>query len=220
MGLQNLGTAGSHFSRDTFASASQLTFASTRVKSISSLAGVKTAVVDSTPGGGHLDGHLRRSRASSNWTARWWWARRTAQYRRAGDHRQRSRPDTSRPRSRDVGTACAWPLLLAHDQTRGDPQHQLCARKGIKLGSTIKLGGKTFTVIGFAKTPLGGQASDVVREARHSCRRCPVAPDASTRCMSGQRVATRSWRSAQRSVPFEGARSQRRRISPTGSRAR
>ena len=34
-------------------------------------------------------------------------------------------------------------------------------RKGIKLGGSVTLGGKKFTVIGFAKTPLGGQASDV-----------------------------------------------------------
>jgi putative ABC transport system permease protein len=33
--------------------------------------------------------------------------------------------------------------------------------KGVKVGSSIKLGGKSFTVIGIVKTPLGGQASDV-----------------------------------------------------------
>jgi putative ABC transport system permease protein len=33
--------------------------------------------------------------------------------------------------------------------------------KGVKVGSSIKIGGKSFTVIGIVKTPLGGQASDV-----------------------------------------------------------
>jgi putative ABC transport system permease protein len=33
--------------------------------------------------------------------------------------------------------------------------------KGVKVGSTIKLNGKSFTVIGIVKTPLGGQASDI-----------------------------------------------------------
>lgn len=33
--------------------------------------------------------------------------------------------------------------------------------KGVKLGSSIKISGKSFTVIGIVKTPLGGQASDV-----------------------------------------------------------
>ena len=35
------------------------------------------------------------------------------------------------------------------------------SRKGITVGETVKLGGKSFTVIGLAKTPLGGQSSDV-----------------------------------------------------------
>jgi putative ABC transport system permease protein len=33
--------------------------------------------------------------------------------------------------------------------------------KGVKVGSSIKISGKSFTVIGIVKTPLGGQASDV-----------------------------------------------------------
>ena len=33
-------------------------------------------------------------------------------------------------------------------------------RNGIKVGETIKLKGKTFTVVGLARSPLGGQASD------------------------------------------------------------
>ena len=33
--------------------------------------------------------------------------------------------------------------------------------KGVKVGSSITLDGKSFTVIGIVKTPLGGQASDV-----------------------------------------------------------
>lgn len=33
--------------------------------------------------------------------------------------------------------------------------------KGVKLGSSIKISAKSFTVIGIVKTPLGGQASDV-----------------------------------------------------------
>jgi putative ABC transport system permease protein len=33
--------------------------------------------------------------------------------------------------------------------------------KGVKVGSSVKLNGKSFTVIGIVKTPLGGQASDI-----------------------------------------------------------
>ena len=34
-------------------------------------------------------------------------------------------------------------------------------RKGLGLGDKVTLGGKKFTVVGLARTPLGGQASDV-----------------------------------------------------------
>ena len=34
-------------------------------------------------------------------------------------------------------------------------------RKGLELGDQVTLGGKKFTVVGLARTPLGGQASDV-----------------------------------------------------------
>ena len=33
--------------------------------------------------------------------------------------------------------------------------------EGLSVGDTVKLGGKNFTVIGIAETPLGGQSSDV-----------------------------------------------------------
>jgi ABC-type antimicrobial peptide transport system permease subunit len=36
--------------------------------------------------------------------------------------------------------------------------------KNLNVGSTIKLGGKTFTVVGLSKAPLGGQAADVYVE--------------------------------------------------------
>jgi putative ABC transport system permease protein len=35
------------------------------------------------------------------------------------------------------------------------------SREDLGIGSTVKLGGKTFTVVGIAATPLGGQSSDV-----------------------------------------------------------
>ena len=36
--------------------------------------------------------------------------------------------------------------------------------KNLNVGNTIKLGGKTFTIVGLSKPPLGGQASDVYVE--------------------------------------------------------
>ncbi len=45
------------------------------------------------------------------------------------------------------------------------------------MGDTVTLGGKTFTVVGIAKTPLGGQSSDVYVKLRSS-RRSPIGSDA------------------------------------------
>ncbi len=35
------------------------------------------------------------------------------------------------------------------------------SREGLRVGDTVELSGKTFTVVGIAETPLGGQSSDV-----------------------------------------------------------
>src|SRR5213595_2436695 len=43
LGLQNLGTPGSHFSRDSFTATAQLSFPSSEVQKISKLAGVKSS---------------------------------------------------------------------------------------------------------------------------------------------------------------------------------
>ncbi|MEA2494224.1 MAG: hypothetical protein QOJ29_2135 [Thermoleophilaceae bacterium] len=165
VGLQNLGTPGSHFSRDTFASASQLTFASTRVKSIASLAGVKTAAGGLTLAAVHIEGTVPQQ-----------------------TQQQFGPPGAGQagPRNIDVQAITVSGVDQTHPGLGAVTSGQLARgryfsrttkreailnisyaqRKGIKLGTTITLGGKTFTVIGFAKTPLGGQASDVYVKLR------------------------------------------------------
>jgi putative ABC transport system permease protein len=165
VGLQNLGTPGSHFSRDTFASASQLTFASTRMKSIASLTGVKTAAGGLTLAAVHLEGTVPQQTQQ--------------QFGPPGG-------GPGGPRNIDVQAITVSGVDQTHPGLGAMTSGQLARgryfsrttkreailnngyarRKGIKLGTTITLGGKTYTVIGFAKTPLGGQASDVYMKLR------------------------------------------------------
>ncbi len=166
VGLQNLGTPGSHFSRDTFASASQLTFASTRVKSIASLAGVKTAAGGLTLAAVHLEGTVPQQTQQQ-------------QFGPPGGGQGGPRNidvqaitvsgvDQTHP---GLGAVTSGQLARGRYFSRTTKREAIlnisyAQRKGIKLGKTITLGGKTFTVIGFAKTPLGGQASDVYVKLR------------------------------------------------------
>jgi putative ABC transport system permease protein len=160
VGLENLGTPGSHFSRDTFASASQLTFSATRVKSIGSLAGVKSAAGGLTLAAVHLEGTVPQQSQQRFGPAG------------AGQGGPRnidvqaitvSGVDQRHP---GLGAVTSGQLARGRYFSRSTKREAIlnvsyAKRKGIKLGKTITLGGKTFTVIGFAKTPLGGQASDV-----------------------------------------------------------
>ena len=76
--------------------------------------------------------------------------------------RHRRRRDEEGARGDDARPDLDRPLLLGRLVARGDPERQLrAAGKGLELGDTVTLGGKKFTVVGFAKTPLGGQPSDV-----------------------------------------------------------
>jgi putative ABC transport system permease protein len=70
------------------------------------------------------------------------------------------------PTHRDLGAITAAQISSGRYFTRSDAREAVldaayAARKGIRVGDTVKLGGKSFTVVGLAKTPLGGQSSDV-----------------------------------------------------------
>jgi ABC-type antimicrobial peptide transport system permease subunit len=162
-GLTNLGKPGSHFSRDTFTSASQLTFAATRVDRIRALDGVNSAAGGLTLAAVHIEGTVPTQ----------------SQRQTFGP------PGTAQggpPRNIDVqpitvtGVDQTHPALGAvtsgqlvrgrYFSSSGSKREAIlnisyARRKGIKLGGSVTLGGKKFTVIGFARTPLGGQASDV-----------------------------------------------------------
>jgi ABC-type antimicrobial peptide transport system permease subunit len=163
LGLRNLGTPGSHFSRDSFVSATQLSFPASEVQSIAKLADVQTAaggltltevvasgtVPQNQPqpgtfgGGGGSGGGGPRSINFDSLTIS------------GVDQTQKA-----------VGALTAGQVTKGNYFSAGAKREAIlnvgyARRKSLTVGDKVAVGGKTFTVVGVASTPLGGQASDV-----------------------------------------------------------
>src|SRR5437588_5453751 len=162
-GLQNL-TPGTHFSRDSFVSNSQLSFPASEVQTISKIAGVKSTAGGLTlteirasgtvpktqpqggggfggPGGGG-GGTLRSINV---------------------DSLSITGVDQTH---QGIGALTPGQISKGRYFSSGSKREAIldvsyAARKNLGVGDTITIGGKKFTVVGLANTPLGGQASDV-----------------------------------------------------------
>ncbi|MDX6506732.1 MAG: hypothetical protein QOG06_1376 [Gaiellaceae bacterium] len=159
---------GTHFSRDVFNSAAQLSFPATKVSTIRSLANVQGAVGGLTlsaahitgtvptqtqgqggglgpPGGGGGGGGFAGPRGID-------FAAVTI-----------SGVDQSQP---DLGAITSGQVSSGRYFSAGSEREAVlnvsyAKRKNLGLGDTITLGGKTFAVVGLAETPVGGQSSDI-----------------------------------------------------------
>jgi ABC-type antimicrobial peptide transport system permease subunit len=158
-------TPGSKFSRDEFIAAAQLSFPASEVRRIAALAGVRTAVGGLTLNATHITGTVPKQ----------------SQLQQGGPPQRGGGTVFAGPRSVDFSsisisgvdqTHPGLGAITAGQIARGRYFHAdssreaildvaYANRKNIGIGDTIKLGGKTFTVVGLAKTPLGGQSSDV-----------------------------------------------------------
>src|SRR5436309_5152750 len=157
IGLQSLGKPGSHFSRDSFVSGPQQTFASNRVGQVARLGGVRTAAGGLTLASVHIEGTVPTQRTGSQFGA--------------GPPRSINANALSvsgvDQRYPQIGAVTSGQLsrgrYFSASNTKREAilNYSYASRQGIKLGGTITLSGKTYTVIGLAKTPLGGQASDL-----------------------------------------------------------
>jgi len=166
VGLTNLGKPGSHFSRDNFVSTSQLSFPASEVKRISRLSGVEAAAGSLTLSALHIEGTVPEQTSGPRGTF-------IAPAPGAGGPRNvdlASRTVTGvDQRHPALGAITPGQITRGHYFTESTNRQAIlnfsyARRNGIGLGDTIKLGSKKFTVVGFAKTPLGGQASDIYVE--------------------------------------------------------
>jgi ABC-type antimicrobial peptide transport system permease subunit len=162
VGLQNLGDPGDHFETDEFASGTQLTFPASRTAEIASLAGVKGAAAGLTVTALHVSGTVPNESEQ-------------------GVGPSAGPPTGGPPRNIDInaltvtGVDPAKSTLAAISPNQigtgrylsaGDGREAVlntsyARRKGLDVGDTVTLKKRKFTVVGLAKTPLGGQASDV-----------------------------------------------------------
>jgi ABC-type antimicrobial peptide transport system permease subunit len=162
IGLANRGKPGTHFSDDNFIATGQLSFPQSEVSKIASLNAAKDAAGGLTLTALHIEGTVPK---------------------------QSDQPQVQRfgpggggpPRNIDAqpmtvtGVDVSKPTLGAISPsqiTSGSYLHAGSAReavlntsyarrKNLHVGSTVTLKGKKFTVVGLARTPLGGQASDM-----------------------------------------------------------
>jgi ABC-type antimicrobial peptide transport system permease subunit len=166
IGLANRGKPGTHFSDDNFIATGQLSFPESQVSKIAGLDGAKDAAGGLTLTALHIEGTVPKQSDQ-------------AQVQRFGPG---AGPGAGGPpRNIDAqpmtvtGVDVSKPTLAAispSQVTAGSYLHANSAReavlntsyarrKNLHVGDTIKLKGKTFKVVGIARTPLGGQASDV-----------------------------------------------------------
>jgi ABC-type antimicrobial peptide transport system permease subunit len=169
LGLRNLGKPGSHFSRDDFLSTSQLSFPASEVERVSRLSGVNAAAGSLTLTAVHADGTVPKE----------------APEQQGGFSAPGAGPRvTSGPRNLDLSSRTVTGIDLRHPALGAITPSQVsrgryfssaskreailnvayARRMKIEIGDTVELGGTSFTVVGFAQTPLGGQASDVYVE--------------------------------------------------------
>jgi putative ABC transport system permease protein len=149
---------GEKFTRTDFMSAAQLSFPASQVAKIAKLDGVEDAagsltlnavtIKGTVPEGGFQGPQVQRGAPPAN----------------GGQQTQRAPFDIDSMSVTGVDEskpALAAVRLHAGDAREAVVNESYAKRHGISKGETITLDGKTFTVIGLTRSPLGGQASDV-----------------------------------------------------------
>lgn len=162
LGLRDLGEPGTRFSRDTFVSAAQLSFPESEVTGIAGLSGVSSAAGGLTMNAIHVEGIVPE---------------RT-------EERGRFAPGAGPPgppENIDVSSISVAGVDVRHPELGALTEGQVvdggyftgtgtseavvdesyASGAGLAAGDELTLGGKAFTVVGIAQTPLGGQSSDV-----------------------------------------------------------
>jgi ABC-type antimicrobial peptide transport system permease subunit len=161
-GLQNLGNPGDKFSRDTFVSTAQLSMPATDVMKISKIDGVASAAGGLTLNSLHIEGTVPEQQQQPG------------QFGGPGSGGGPPRNINATSLSvsgvdqtqKALGAVTPGQIVKGHYFGSGDKRQAIlnesyASSNELSVGDTAKLGGKAFTVIGIAETPLGGQSSDV-----------------------------------------------------------
>jgi ABC-type antimicrobial peptide transport system permease subunit len=165
IGLANRGKPGTHFSDDNFVATGQLSFPQSEVAKIAALKGAKDAAGGLTLTALHIEGTVPKQTSQPQ----------VQQFGGGGSNQPGPPRNIDAQPMTVTGVDVSKPTLGAISPsqiTDGTYLHSGSAReavlntsyarrKNLHVGSTIKLKGKTFKVVGLARTPLGGQSADV-----------------------------------------------------------
>jgi len=166
-GLNNLGEPGDKFSRDDFVSTAQLSFPASEVAEIRKIDGVSGAAGGLTLNSIHIEGTVPEQDARSGGFSA---------PVRPGAGGGAGPPESIDASSLSVtgvdrrneelgaitpGQITAGRYFRSTDVREAILNESYASRENLVVGDVIELGGKKFTVVGIAQTPLGGQSSDV-----------------------------------------------------------
>ncbi len=164
LGLQNLGEPGTKFSRDSFTATAQLSFPASEVTKIQALAGVSTAAGGLTLSSIHVEGTVPEQTDQGGFGG---------QPPQPGQGGGPSSLDVNAitvsgvdQSNEELGAITPGQITTGRYFSRGASREAIvdvgyASSNGLAAGDTVKLGGKSFTVVGIAATPLGGQSSNV-----------------------------------------------------------
>jgi putative ABC transport system permease protein len=161
-GLQNLGEPGEKFSRDTFVSTAQLSMPASDVSTVSKIDGVEEAAGGLTLNSLHIEGTVPEQQQQPGQFG--------GPGSGAGPPRNIDASSISvsgvDQAQKELGAITPGQIVKGSYFGSGGARQSIlnesyASSEGASVGDTVKLGGKTFTVVGIAETPLGGQSSDV-----------------------------------------------------------
>jgi ABC-type antimicrobial peptide transport system permease subunit len=164
-GLRNLGNPGEKFSRDNFVSTAQLSFPSSEVAKIRRIDGVSAAAGGLSLNSIHIEGTVPEETAGSRG-----FSAPTQPGAGAGPPENINASNLSvtgvDQRNKELGAITPGQITSGRYFRSTDAREAIlnesyASRESLAVGDSVSLGGKKFTVVGIAETPLGGQSSDV-----------------------------------------------------------
>ena len=166
-GLRNLGEPGERFSRDDFVSAAQLSFPASKVTQIAAIDGVAAAAGGLTLNSIHIEGIVpeQTEQPSPGFGTQSGQGPSFSVGPENVDATNLSVAGVDE-RVKELGAITPGQVTTGRYFRSGAAREAIlnesyAGREKLGIGDTLTLGGKSFTVVGIAETPLGGQSSDV-----------------------------------------------------------
>jgi ABC-type antimicrobial peptide transport system permease subunit len=156
-GLRQLGEPGTKFERDDFIPTGRLSFPASRVSSIRSKDGVKDAAGSLTLTAVHISGTVPEQTGPPGTFNAPVQGPRNIDF----DARSVTGMDITHPALAAVTPAQIVSGRYLAENGEAVLNQAYAKQHNLSVGDKVKIGTKSFTIVGLAQTPVGGQASDV-----------------------------------------------------------